>query len=101
MEDRQGFIEQSVMDAIADDYEDFDMVCTEVSKWAKVPGGPVTRREIRNALHRVIADGYAQAYVYSPELQRYEVTSYSADQVNQLWFYLTRKGKLLLDHPRH
>jgi len=93
MNDRQRWLKESVMSAIANDYEDFDMVCAEVSKWARERGLTVEREEIADALQRVIDEGYADAFIYSPEGQRYEVASFSSHEVSDLWFYLTEKGK--------
>jgi hypothetical protein len=87
------------MGAIANDYEDFDMVCAEVSKWATQRNLMVERHEIANALQQVIEDGYATAFIYSPELQRYEVTRFSSDKVSNIWFYLSAKGKRCLERP--
>lgn len=88
------------MGAIADDYEDFDMVCAEVSKWARERSLVVEREEIASALQQVIDEGYADAFMYSPELRRYEVTRFSTRRLSGLWFYLSASGKRFLDRPR-
>jgi hypothetical protein len=93
MNDRERWLKESVMSAIADDYEDFDMVCAEVSKWAGERSLEVQRQEIANALQRVIEEGFGDAFIYSPEQQRYAVTSFSSEEVSNLWFYLSAKGK--------
>lgn len=97
MDDREKWLKESVMNAIADDYEDFDMVCLEVSKWAKERSLIVEQQEIANMLQRVIEEGYADAFMYSPELQRYEVTSFPSGEVSDLWFYMSAKGKRFLE----
>ena len=96
MNDREKWLKESAMRAIADDYEDFNMVCAEVSKWAKQRSLIVQRQEIAKALQRVIDEGYADAFMYSTELQRFEVTTFPAGEFGGLWFYLSAKGKRLL-----
>lgn len=50
------------MDSIANDYEDFEMITYEVTRWAAEKGLTVTPDQIKSALRGVVLDGLARAY---------------------------------------
>lgn len=51
-----------IVDAISDDFEDFDMVVFEVSRWAACDGLILQQEEIWTALHRLLRTGEARAF---------------------------------------
>jgi len=91
-------IRNYVLSAIANDYEEFEMVFGEVAKWAEEDGKiGVAREEIIGELERLINEGYAQAYLLSPQDPHAEPVTFSADNIGDLWFYVTPKGKRLVN----
>src|SRR5713226_8176853 len=61
-------IRNFVLRAIADDYEDFEMVFSEATKWASEDGRiRVTREEVIRGLEKLIEEGYAKAYLLSSQ----------------------------------
>jgi len=85
-----------VLSAIADDYEDLEIVSSEVTKWAKEDGKiSVAREEIIRGLEQLIDEGYAKAYVLSPQPPHAKSVPFSAEHIGELRFYITPKGKKL------
>ncbi len=89
-------IRNFVLRAIADDYEDFEMVFSEATKWASEDGRiRVTREEVIRGLEKLIEEGYAKAYLLSSQPPHAKPVPFSAEQIGGLWFYITPKGKAL------
>jgi hypothetical protein len=83
-----------VLRAIADDYESFDIIVESVTEWSV--GRRVDRQAVKSALEQLINEGYAQAYVLSSEPPAgAQPVQYCSDDVSDLWFYLTKKGRAL------
>jgi hypothetical protein len=90
-----------VLRAIADDYEDFEIVLRSVNSWARKHGVVPDRQQIQEALEELINEGYAQSYILSsgPPATA-EPVPYSPELIDSLWFYITPKGKLRAQHLR-
>ena len=92
MKDLHQIITEYALRAISDDYEDFERVLKDVSGWTAERGITVDRQAVVKALEGLISDGCAQAYLLSAKA---EPVDYSADRVDEVWFYVTSKGKEL------
>jgi len=94
MKDLNQFVRKHVLRSISDDYENFDRILKDVSGWAAEREASVDHQTALKALDELISDGYAQAYCFStvPPGGAEEV-SYSADRLDDLWFYVTPRGK--------
>jgi hypothetical protein len=86
-------IRELVVCAAANDYENFEMVVKEVTRWAAEEGTDSNRQTIFERLSELITDGFMRAYVYSRESARYEMAECSRENLDELWFYVTDKGK--------
>lgn len=103
---REELITAMVMDAIADDYEDFEMVVTEVTRWAAERGIPASQNEIAAGLTILIQAGLAKAYLLSakptdwahevPEAEWRAALTHPAAAEIPYYFYLTDEGKRAL-----
>jgi hypothetical protein len=83
-----------VLSAVANDYEDFAMISSEVSQWVADGGGFLTRDQLVKAVGELIAEGLVGSYELSPTSRSARLTEYSPDRIEELWFYVTEKGKL-------
>jgi hypothetical protein len=93
MKGKDHTIRELVICAAADDYEDFEMVVNEVTRWAAEEGTASNRQTIFEKLREVITDGFMGAYVYSQESTKFEPAECSLENLDELWFYVTAKGK--------
>lgn len=81
------------MNVIADDYESFEIVWEHVLKWAAERGLAVQRDAVAETLERAIREGDARAYLLSPQPPHSQSVDFSLDRIEDLWFYVTPKGK--------
>jgi uncharacterized Zn finger protein len=82
-----------VMEACADDYEEFSMIVSEIEKWTNGDPNAPTIRQIEEALVQSIAHKDIEAFeVYGDRLR---VTTKQPDHetISELWFYVTEQGK--------
>src|SRR4051812_43758449 len=91
--DRSKFVRDCIMDSIANDYEDFEMIVNETNKFSAQKGIKASRGEISETLRQLIEGGYAQSYIFPAGQSGHpQPVSYAGDRVAELWFYLTPKG---------
>ena len=96
MKEANQILKEQVLRAISDDYEDLKTVLEDVTGWTAERGITVDRQAVLKALEALICEGYAQAYSLSASLPgKSEPVIYSADRADDLWFYVTPKGKQL------
>lgn len=93
LRDEDQAIGDQVIRATSDDYEDFEMVVTEVSRWAIEHGTTANRQTIFEKLCEVITEGYVGSYLYSHESAKFESVGCLLEDLDELWFYVTAKGK--------
>lgn len=93
--ERSIFITELIKDAIANDYEHFEMIMTEVSAWAAESGIFVSREEVAVLLLQLVRSGMAASYALSPHSVDAEPC---APQIADpsCYFLLTQAGKRLL-----
>jgi hypothetical protein len=96
MKDLDRTFREYALRAISDDYEEFEKILQDVTGWAAACGVTPDRSSTLRALEELIRDGYAQAYILSAVPPgKAEAVSYSLDRLDELWFYVTPKGKRL------
>ncbi|HEX5411840.1 MAG TPA: hypothetical protein VFZ27_08245 [Terriglobia bacterium] len=95
MKDSSRFVKECVIRAVSDDYEEFERVFADVTGWAAERGIVIDRQGVLSALEGAIAEGYASAYVLSGTPPYSTPVEYSAALLDDLWFYVTPKGKHL------
>ena len=83
------------LDAIANDYENFEMILHEVRKWSLEDGVPVpSDDEVASALISLVEDGLAQAYSVAPSPDGPKVIPISRAMIGDPYnyFYVTSQG---------
>ena len=88
-------LKEYVVRAISDDYWEFDWIVADVTGWAVERDIAVDRQRILKALEDAISEGYTQAYVLSGRPPYSTPVDYSPAHLDDLWFYVTPKGKQL------
>ncbi len=84
-----------VLESIANDYEDFQMVVHEVTQWAKKREISFSIDEIANTLLDLISEANARAWRLGDAPERIQVTRKClGDQ--DVYFIITSKGKVTL-----
>jgi hypothetical protein len=87
---RREHIRRDVLDAIANDYETFAMVLSEVRKWN--PEFVVTDGEVLTALRSLVAEGLAKAYLLSSQPPHVTELPFEEGMIAELYFYATKAG---------
>ncbi|MGA3047501.1 MAG: molybdenum cofactor biosynthesis protein MoaE [Terracidiphilus sp.] len=88
-----------VLDAVADDYEEFNMVVSQIAEWTKNSASNPAIDQIELALMNSIADRDIQAYEYSESSCRYLAVEADPASIRTRWFYITEQGKRRLLEP--
>src|SRR5690349_13495895 len=92
MKHHDQILNEHVLRSISDDYENFERIVEDVRGWMKEKGIPSDRQRVLGALSDLIAEGYAQAFSFSESPQQEpKITAYSAERIDELWFYVTPK----------
>src|SRR5260370_19494133 len=92
----QSAVREMTLRAISDDYENFEKIVEDVSNWCADRQLEAGRPAIKEALETLIKDSYAQAYLLTPDPPaNAEAVKYSEAKLDDLWFYVTAKGKNL------
>lgn len=81
----------ALLSEISDDYESVETI--DGSLRFHGLDSLVTHEEIAEALKQLIEEGLAQAYQLSPHPPHTQQVDFDAKLVEQLWFYVTPKGK--------
>ncbi len=96
MKDANQVLKECVLRAISDDYENLDKILEDVTGWAAERGISSNPEKVLKGLEELISEGYAQAFSFSDSPSgKAKPAKYSVDSVDDLWFYVTPKGKQL------
>jgi hypothetical protein len=94
----EALIRGLVMDAIADDYEDLNMVIGEVTEWAKERGVTVAPVDVSDNLRKLVELGLAKAYRLSPRSLPEEIGVENLGDLSAgYYFLLTDDGKRAME----
>lgn len=104
MRDRFGPVLELVLLAISDDYESLEIVLGLINKakgdedwgpefWQAKKAIPVSRPEVIKALRELTREGYAQTYLLDTKDPQVQAVEFRESEVDDLWFYITLKGK--------
>ena len=96
MSDHERVLQEFVLESLANDYESFVCVVEQVMKGEAEKELVVSRGEVARALEQTIREGYAQAYLLSAQAPYSLAVEFSSDRIDDLWFYVTPKGKQLV-----
>jgi hypothetical protein len=86
-------IRDSVLNAIADDYEDVGLNLEAVHNF---DDPTATTEQVSAALAKLVKDGLAQAYELSPKAPCSTAVDFDLSRMEELWFHVTPKGKNLV-----
>lgn len=93
-------LQEMILGAVADDYENFNIIFAEVSKWIKNSDwATVDIDRVERDLKESIFLGDVQAFEYSENSNRYIQVEGELSQIQDLWFYITEQGKRRLNGP--
>ena len=90
-------IKEITLSVISDDYEEIELISAEVEEFCAQHGIGVNRQAVVRSLGELIVEGFALAYVYRDDKQRFEVAEFAPEHVSDLWFYATPKGISLVE----
>ncbi|HEX5433867.1 MAG TPA: hypothetical protein VFY05_06495 [Candidatus Angelobacter sp.] len=100
--DRSAAILELVLNAIADDYEDLEIILRTINQcyqdvpefkgWRALQAVPVSRPEVVKALRELVEEGFARAFVYDAGTKNFRAVSFRQHEAGMLWFYVTEKG---------
>jgi hypothetical protein len=93
MTNKNDEIERLVLQAVANDYEEFDMIVHDVTKLMHGVCEAPNVIQIENALMKSIVDRNVDAYQYSETIHQYVATQADVQNLRTLWFYITDQGK--------
>ena len=82
-----------VMEACADDYEEFSMIVSEIEKWTKGNPNAPTIGQIEDALVQSIADKDIDSFEVHEHSLRLITIQPDHEIIGELWFYVTERGK--------
>lgn len=82
-----------VLQAVANDYEDFEMIVSEIVGWTSKDNVALDVSQIQDALMKSIADKDVKAYEPSETSNHLIVTQADPQKIRTLWFYITEQGK--------
>lgn len=86
-------VREKVLDAVANDYEKFEMVVAEVSKWMNQTAHGTDADEIAEALMELVADKVVQAFEYAEDSSSYIPIKAELKTIQDRWFYITEQGR--------
>lgn len=86
-------LELIVVEAVSNDFEEFEMVVKEVQSWTR-PNTEVPREEsIESAIMAAVADGDIEAFMSSSAPTKLVPATVSPETVRSLWFHVNERGK--------
>jgi hypothetical protein len=86
-----------VLDSLADGYRDLDGIVRIVRFWADKEHFELADHELIRALQDAIAANHVQAVQLSSQPPHSTVVTFQRDQVGDLWYELTPKGRSALN----
>ncbi|MGA7461116.1 MAG: hypothetical protein WBW69_12880 [Candidatus Korobacteraceae bacterium] len=93
----QSTTKDSVLNAIADDYESVATILETVRKFDEPEA---TAHDISQALEELVREGLAQTYELSPSPPHSKLVDFDVNRADELWFYVTSEGKNLVRGTR-
>jgi hypothetical protein len=89
-------VKDYVINVVANDYENLELITKEVSSWASSEGRSVTPALIVDAISELVKEGLVGCFRFSTSSGKYETTDFKRDKTEELWFLISSSGKKLL-----
>jgi len=86
-------INRLVMESCADDYEEFNMIVSEIEEWTNGDPNAPTIRQIEEALVQSITNMDIAAFEVHDCRLRLTTALPDHETISELWFYVTEQGK--------
>jgi hypothetical protein len=110
--DRFAAVLELVLNAIAEDYENIEIILKTINRfyrsepglrgWNAIEAIPLSRLEVIKALRELTQEGFAQACDYDAETKQFRPASFRQDNAGVLWYYVTDKGMRAINRlPKH
>jgi len=93
MSSRAEMLRQFILEAMANDYENFECIEEQVNKWMKNEQADVSKQELALTLETLITEGYARAFILSPVPPHSTFAEFSLERLDDLRFHLTTRGE--------
>ena len=91
------FLKDCIVITVSDDYESFETIRNNIALRARARAFEISEKQIARALLATITEGLVDAYVLSPTPPHSTKVEYSDEQLNDLWYYVSPRGKALVD----
>jgi hypothetical protein len=88
-----GKLECLVLQSVANDYENFEMILSEIAKWTSMDATALNVDQIKDSLMKAIERENIKAYEYSEESRQFIAADADRKAIHSLWFYITEQGK--------
>jgi hypothetical protein len=93
MTDQDDELKHMVLEAVSNDFEEFETVVRDVQGWAPPDIDVPTAESIERAIMDAIADGEIKAYTLSSTPPHFVPAAAIPEVLRSLWFHATEKGK--------
>jgi hypothetical protein len=82
--------QRMVLDAVSNDFEDFEMVASEVAKWSGSAVNEEHTNRIERVLMRHLADKRIRSFAPSGAQNLMIPTEANSQNIRNLWFYIKK-----------
>jgi len=86
-------LDRMILEAVSNDYEQFDSIAEQLSNWMAVEREKIETKDLELSLFRALDADYVGAYMLHPADPHAVRVETSFDTLHQYWFYITPKGK--------
>jgi hypothetical protein len=90
-------LKRMILIAVADDYEDFEMIVNEIADWTRNDNDAPDISQIEHELIKSIEDKDIKAYEPSETTNQLRAVHADPQKIRTLWFYITEKGLTRLE----
>lgn len=87
---KRDYVKDLIMGAMADDFENFEIIIAGVRQFASEDGEGIDWSEVPGLLKELIDEGAVQAF--DLEISQKQPQPYSQERLHELWYYLSPKG---------
>ena len=94
---REETLREMVLSSVANDYESFELIEEQVTRWTGEAKINFTADELAKHLQDLIREGLARAYVLSPQQPHSTVAEFSLERLDELWYLATPEGLKVVD----
>jgi hypothetical protein len=84
-------LERMILQAVADDYEEIEMIVGDIRSWTKTATDAPNVVQIEHALAKAVAEKNVNAYEYSAT-HHFVTTKINSADLRRFWFYITEQG---------